>query len=86
MDQDQANHRFLTDGSYLVLTPRFSPNSQKITYMSYINPNSPRVYIFDIETGQQEIVGEFPGMTFAPRFSPDGKKIVMSYTDPSVGN
>ena len=86
MDQDSANHRFLTDGSYLVLTPRFSPNSQKITYMSYVNRNSPRVYIFDIETGQQEIVGEFPGMTFAPRFSPDGKKIVMSYSDPQIGN
>ncbi len=86
MDQDQANHRFLTDGSYLVLTPRFSPNSQKITYMSYINRNSPRVYIFDIESGKQEIVGEFPGMTFAPRFSPDGSQIVMSYTDPNVGN
>ena len=86
MDQDQSNHRFLTDGSYLVLTPRFSPNSQKITYMSYINRNKPRVYIFDIETGKQEIVGEFPGMTFAPRFSPDGSKIVMSYTDPDIGN
>ncbi len=86
MDQDQANHRFLTDGSYLVLTPRFSPNSQKITFMSYIKANSPRVFIFDIETGQQEIVGEFPGMTFAPRFSPDGKKIVMSYSDANVGN
>ena len=86
MDQDQANHRFLTDGSYLVLTPRFSPNSQKITYMSYMTRNSPRVYIFDIETGHQEIVGEFPGMTFAPRFSPDGKKIIMSYADPDVGN
>ena len=86
MDQDQANHRFLTDGSYLVLTPRFSPNSQKITYMSYVNRNSPRVYIFDIETGKQEIVGEFPGMTFAPRFSPDGNQIVMSYTDPDIGN
>ena len=85
MDQDQANHRFLTDGSYLVLTPRFSPNSQKITYMSYVSRNSPRVYIFDIETGK-EIVGEFPGMTFAPRFSPDGDKIVMSYTDPDIGN
>ena len=86
MDQDQANHRFLTDGSYLVLTPRFSPNSQKITYMSYINRGNPRVYILDIETGQQEIVGEFPGMTFAPRFSQDGKKIIMSYADPNVGN
>ncbi len=86
MDQDQANHRFLTDGSYLVLTPRFSPNSQKITYMSYMTRNTPRVYIFDIETGQQEIVGDFPGMTFAPRFSPDGSKIIMSYSDPKVGN
>jgi len=86
MDQDQANHRFLTDGSYLVLTPRFSPNSQKITYMSYVNPSNPRVFIFDIETGQQEIVGDFPGMTFAPRFSPDGKQIIMSYSDPNVGN
>ena len=86
MDQDQEGHRFLTDGSYLVLTPRFSPNSQKITYMSYITKNSPRVYILDIETGKQEIVGEFPGMTFAPRFSPDGKKIIMSYSDPNVGN
>ena len=26
----------------------------------------------------QEVVGDFPGMTFAPRFSPDGKKIIMS--------
>ena len=86
MDQDQANHRFLTDGSYLVLTPRFSPNSQKITYMSYMTRNRPRVYIFDIETGQQEIVGEFPGMTFAPRFSPDGQKVIMSYSDPDIGN
>ncbi len=86
MDQDQSNHRFLTDGSYLVLTPRFSPNTQKITYMSYANRNNPRVYIFDIETGKQEIVGEFPGMTFAPRFSPDGDQIVMSYTDPEIGN
>ena len=86
MDQDQANHRYLTDGSYLVATPSFSPNSQKITYMSYVKPNSPRVFILDIETGQQEIVGEFPGMTFAPRFSPDGSKIIMSYSDPNVGN
>ena len=86
MDQDQANHRFLTDGSYLVLTPRFSPNSQKITYMSYIDKHAPRVFIFDIETGQQVIVGDFPGMTFAPRFSPDGKKIIMSFADPQIGN
>lgn len=77
MDQDGANHRFLTDGRSLVLTPRFSPTLQEITYLAYYN-DKPRVYIFNIDTGQQEVLGDFPGMTFAPRFSPDGKKVIMS--------
>lgn len=77
MDQDGENHRFLTDGSSLVLTPRFSPTLQEITYMSY-HGNLPRVYIFNIDTGRQEVLGDFPGMTFAPRFSPDGKSVIMS--------
>ncbi len=77
MDQDGFNHRFLTDGSNLVLTPRFSPTQQVITYMSYFN-NQPRVYLFNIDTGRQEILGDFPGMTFAPRFSSDGEKVIFS--------
>ncbi len=77
MDQDGANHRFLTTGSSLVLTPRFSPSNQEITYLAYVN-EKPRVYIYNLETGRREIVGDFPGMTFAPRFSPDGNQIVMS--------
>jgi TolB protein len=77
MDQDGANHRFLTDGRSLVLTPRFSPSTQEITYLSYAR-GVPRVYLFNIDTGQQEALGDFPGMTFAPRFSPDGNKVIMS--------
>ena len=71
MDQDGENHRFLTDGKYLVLTPRFSPTLQEITYLSYLN-EKPRVYIYNIDTGKQEVLGDFPTMTIAPRFSPDG--------------
>lgn len=77
MDQDGENHQFLTDGSALVLTPRFSPSTQQITYLSYFR-GTPRVYVLDIETGRQELLGNFPGMTFAPRFSPDGSKVIMS--------
>ena len=77
MDQDSFNHRYLTSGKELVLTPRFNPVKQEITYLSYFK-NLPRVYLLDIQTGIQEIVGDFPGMTFAPRFSPDGNKIIMS--------
>jgi len=77
MDQDGYNVRLLTTGQDLVLTPRFSPSTQEITYMSF-EGNNPKVYLLNIETGQKEIVGSFPGMTFAPRFSPDGQRIVMS--------
>ena len=78
MDQDGFNTKYLTLGNELVLTPRFNPANQMVTYLSYFK-NLPRVYLLDIETGLQEVVGDFPGMTFAPRFSPDGKKIIMSF-------
>ncbi len=78
MDQDGANHRFLTDGRDLVLTPRFSPTLQEITYLSY-HDGRPRVYLRNIDSGREEILGDFTGnMTIAPRFSPDGNKVVMS--------
>ncbi len=80
MDQDGANTKYLTLGNELVLTPRFNPTNQMVTYLSYFR-NMPRVYLLDIETGMQEVVGNFPGMTFAPRFSPDGKKIIMSFAE-----
>jgi len=77
MDQDGANVHYLTKGTDLVLTPRFSPSTQEITYMEF-GQGDPRVYLYNIETGQREIVGNFPGMSFSPRFSPDGQRIIMS--------
>jgi len=77
MDQDGANVKYLTRGADLVLTPRFSPSTQEITYMEF-GQGDPRVYLFNIETGQREIVGNFPGMSFSPRFSPDGQRVIMS--------
>jgi TolB protein len=77
MDEDGANPKFLTNGSYMVLTPRFNPTAQMIAYMSYIG-TKPRVYLFDIETGKQEVLGNFPNMTFSPRFSPDGNRVAMT--------
>jgi TolB protein len=79
MDQDSENNRFLTDGTWLTLTPRFHPTKDEIAFMSYAN-NRPRVYLFDLGTGRQSVLGEFPNMTLSPRFSPDGSSVIMSVT------
>jgi TolB protein len=85
MDQDGANLRYLTRGAELVLTPRFSPSSQTITYMQF-GQDDPQVCLFNIETGQRDVVGNFPGMSFAPRFSPDGQSIIMSLQEGGNAN
>ena len=79
MDQDGANNRYITDGRTIALTPRFSPTLQEIVYMAYAEDRSPpRVYLQNVDSGRRELLGNFPGMSFAPRFSPDGTKVVMS--------
>jgi len=85
MDQDGANVRYLTRGDDLVLTPRFSPSTQEITYMAY-GQGDPRVYLLNIETNQREIVGNFPGMSFSPRFSPDGQRVILSLQEGASSN
>ncbi len=77
MDQDGANHRFLTNGQSIVLTPRFAPNQQSIVYMSFANKRQ-SIYVYDIGSGRQRLVVSTPNLTFAPRFSPDGRYILFS--------
>ncbi|XWN34562.1 MAG: Tol-Pal system beta propeller repeat protein TolB [Devosia sp.] len=85
MDQDGANLRYLTDGEDLVLTPRFSPAGQTITYMSY-EGGRPQVFLLDLETGRRQVLGDFDNMTFAPRFSPDGRTVIMSLQEGGNAN
>lgn len=85
MDQDGANVHYITRGSELVATPRFSPTSQMITYMAY-GAGEPQVYLLNLETGQRTNIGNFPGMSFAPRFSPDGSRLIMSLEQNGITN
>ncbi|MGC8469232.1 MAG: Tol-Pal system beta propeller repeat protein TolB [Acetobacteraceae bacterium] len=79
MDQDGANNRFLTDGRWEALTPRFHPTKDEICFLSYIY-NRPRVYLLDLGTAREQVVGDFSGMTFAPRFAPDGNVLIFAVT------
>ena len=86
MDQDGANIRLLSQGQELVMTPRFSPTSQEITFMSYARDQG-RVFVMNLDSGQRDLVGEFPAgtLTFAPRFSPDGQRIILSRGEANSG-
>lgn len=77
MDQDGANAQYLTDGSSMALTPRFSPNGDMVTYMNFASGN-PQVYLLQLSTGRQQQLASVGAMTFAPRFSPDGGTVAFS--------
>ncbi|MDR3186945.1 MAG: Tol-Pal system beta propeller repeat protein TolB [Holosporaceae bacterium] len=86
MDQDGYDHKFLTNGSNIVLTPRFSPDGKEFSFFSYrekiVNgrriPVSASVYRYNFATGKTELIAQFRGMTYAPRYSPSGKLLVFS--------
>ncbi len=92
MDQDGYGVKYLTLGNELVLTPRFSPASQHVTYMSYFK-NLPRVYLLNIETGIQDLVGDFPGGSAYTLYQsiqkilayPDSTRLFMCHDYPPAG-
>ena len=77
MDSDGANHRFITNGQSLALTPRWSPDYKSIAYVSYIG-RTVRMYIYDVDKGSQRVVYQSNNATFAPRWSPDGRWLLFS--------
>ncbi len=85
MDQDGANAQYLTDGSSMALTPRFSPNGDMVTYMNFADGN-PQVYLLQLSTGRQQRLTNVGAMTFAPRFSPDGGTVAFSVEQAGATN
>ena len=69
MDQDGANVRLLSQGRELVLTPRFSPTAQEITFMQYTG-DQPRVFLMNLETRQARAGRRLPRHDASRRASP----------------
>jgi len=85
MDSDGYGFRYMSDGDTMVMSPHFSPNMQTVLFLSYRDPD-PTVWALDMNTGAQHRLGKFGGMTFAPRFSPDGTRVAMSLVDADAVN
>ncbi len=89
MDQDGHNNQYLTKGNTTVLTPRFSPNGDEFSFFSYrekiVNgrriPLDAQVYRYDLKTRRMMKSLNLKGMTYAPRYSPDGKSLIFSLSE-----
>ncbi|RYE06637.1 MAG: Tol-Pal system protein TolB [Rickettsiaceae bacterium] len=55
MDYDGANHKYITSGKNLVLTPRMSPKGDVILYLSYIN-KYPYIHLKNLNNGTDELI------------------------------
>jgi TolB protein len=64
--------------------PRYSPDNKMVAYLGYFN-NRAHVHVMDLSTGRESKLGgldkllkNFSDMTFAPRFTPDSKGLLMT--------
>ena len=86
MDQDGANHTYLTNGEAIVLTPRFSKDANQLLYFSYEDPLKPSVKLFNLNTRKSNLLRTFHGMSYAPRFAPNGESILLVIEKRGVSN
>jgi TolB protein len=77
MDSDGFNHRYVTAGDTLVLTPRLSPNASRLAFVGFTG-GVPQVRVSDLAGGDSRPLVPNGAISFAPRFSPDGNRIVFS--------
>jgi len=75
MDQDGANVRSLSDGNQIVLTPRFSPDGQRVI-MSLQDEGNSNIFVLDLRSRQTQQLTNVPAINTAPSFSADGSQIV----------
>jgi TolB protein len=69
MDFDGANHDYLTQGDSTVLTPRWSPGSDRIAYTSFSGGRL-HVRVVEVETSQDRPLVPSSGDSFRARFFP----------------
>ena len=78
-DSDGYNPQTLVVSNLPLMSPSWSPDGKKISYVSFEGHRS-AIYIQDLATGKRKILTKFPGINGAPAWSPDGTKMALVLT------
>lgn len=76
-DADGYNRRVLLQSKTPIMSPRWSPDGNRIAYVSF-ERQRPRVYVHEIASGVRQVVAKYRGTNSAPAWSPDGKKLAVT--------
>ena len=79
-DSDGHNSQQILKTTNLpVLSPAWSPNGQRLAYVSFSdNRSGANVWLQDISAGTRRPVARFDGSASAPAWSPDGKSLALT--------
>ncbi|MFT4797920.1 MAG: TolB protein [Candidatus Azotimanducaceae bacterium] len=76
-DADGYRRQSVLTSNEPVLSATWSPDGNKIAYVSFENDGRPAIFIHDLQTGFKQQITNFSGLNGAPAFSPDGKQLAM---------
>jgi TolB protein len=76
-DADGENPRIVMESKEPLMSPSWSPDGQKLAYVSFEN-RLPSVYVQYLKTGERQRLSARAGVNQAPAWSPDGKKLALT--------
>lgn len=76
-DSDGHDPQRVLESSQPVLSPAWSPDGQRLAYVSF-EASRPVVYVQDLTSGRRQEVAAFEGINSAPAWSPDGGKLALT--------
>jgi TolB protein len=76
-DADGHNPRTILDSGLPVMSPAWSPDGQRLAYVSFEGGTS-AVYVQQLATGERSRVSARAGINGAPAWSPDGRRLALT--------
>ncbi len=73
-DADGFNPQTIVSSREPIMSPAWSPNGQRIAYVSFENKRS-NIYLQELASGRRELIASYPGINGSPAFSPDGGRL-----------